>query len=255
MFKAKCALIVWAIKNVNCLNKSIINHSLNYKIEDVNIRIIITLLIISINYSCTRRSSQGQHIDHKLDRTHVNCSLGLSIKNGINRGSSYTDSTGTDFSIRNIPIKITNDSIIPVQIHINFSKEYNHPNRKIGEQFKLIPLSTSWGLDNVEISEKMLDEIPYLIQKPNFHSIIKPGEELIFSIASIYPRPAKSTGVLPRTLFEEFMIENFDGCIALQHNTPTLKHRVPLNLKVVFGEQCMIIPCGYISYLEDQKIE
>lgn len=211
---------------------------------------IFGLLTFFILCSCFQRTSKSRGLDENLDNSEVKLESQLIIDNGINRGISYTDPLGTDYSIRNIPIRIKNDSTIPVQIHINFSRTYNHPNLTVGEKFNLIPLPTEWGLEHTDITESMLDEIPKLIEKPYLKATIEPGNEIILSIGSIYPRPAKSTGVLPRTLFVQNDSTILSNCERYIEVETTISQQIPLRLKTIFGEQCMIIPCGYISYVE-----
>ena len=216
----------------------------------MKLKIIIRVLIVLFISSCVQRTLNKKSLSKNAATSQVKFSSGLTINNGINRGINYTDPHGTDYSIRNIPIKITNDSIIPIQIHLSFSSEYNHPNLAGGEKFKLIPLPREWGLDHTDITESMIDEIPKLIAKPVLNSIIEPGKDLILSIGSIYPRPAKTTGVLPRTLFAQNDSTVFNNCEWLMEDKTASSQQIPLMLKTTFGEQCMVIPCGHISYPE-----
>ncbi len=174
---------------------------------------------------------------------------GLVIENKINRGISYTDPQGTDYSIRYIPITIANDSTIPIHLQIAFSKEYNNPHPYSEEKFKLIPLPMEWAIDGSDISERMIDKLPSYIENPVLNETIEPGARIVFAIGSIYPRPAKSTGVLPRTLFVLGKSDIFTDCDWLMDIDRSNQH-IPMGLKIIFGEKCTIIPCGQISYPE-----
>jgi len=118
------------------------------------------------------------------------------------------------------------------------------------ETFKLFPLPKTWALDGVQVSESMLAEIPQYIENSSLAVTIKPGEELLLSIGSLYPRPAKTRGVLPRTLFVQKDALIFPECENVLTQDLSKDQKTSLNLKVVTGDQCMIIPCGWVSYIE-----
>ncbi|MBT8189325.1 MAG: hypothetical protein KJO29_02760 [Bacteroidia bacterium] len=174
---------------------------------------------------------------------------GLVIDNKINRGINYTDPLGTDFSIRYIPITITNDSTISIHLQMAFLKEYNYPHPNSHEKFRLIPLPKEWALDGVEISKSMINEITGYIENPALNDTIGPGKKIILAIGSIYPRPAKSTGVLPRKLFTVSDTDIFPECDWHLEKDSSSNQKNQMGLKVIFGEKCMIIPCGQISYV------
>jgi hypothetical protein len=212
---------------------------------------IVGVLIIMTLGSCAQRTSINESPNENASTKQVKFNSGLKIENGINRGTNYTDSLGTLYSIRNIPITIMNDTTFPIQVQISFSKEYNYPQAVSSEKFKLIPLPKEWAADHSEITERMLNIVPKYIEKPLINEIIEPGEEFILSIGSVYPRPAKIHGVLPRTLFVQNEITNFPECEWLVKKDRRLNKQIPLGLKIVIGEQCLIIPCGSISYLKN----
>ncbi len=175
---------------------------------------------------------------------------GLLIENRINRGIDYTDPKRMDYNIRYIPITITNDSTISIHVQIVFSKEYNYPHSGSDEKFKLIPLSSEWALDGVEISESMIDELPVYIENPVLSETIEPGEKIVLAIGSLYPRSTKTAGVLPRMLFAQSDTGIFPDCEWLMEKDQSLNQQIPMGLKIIFGERCMIIPCGQVSYPE-----
>lgn len=73
-------------------------------------RTIIGLLVVLMICSCSRRTSKGRLL---IDS-------GLKIDNGPSHGASYTGSLGTKYSLRYIPITITNDSTILINIQIDW---------------------------------------------------------------------------------------------------------------------------------------
>jgi hypothetical protein len=210
-------------------------------------RPITELIIIMIFCSCAQCGSRSESTNSQQD----NFKNGLKIENGINRGTNYTDSLGTPYSIRNIPIKIMNDTTFPIQVQISFSKKYNYPSTISNEMFKLIPLPKEWAANHSEITEHMINIVPKYIGDPLITVIIEPGEEFVLSIGSVYPRPAKVHGVLPRTLFVLNEITDFSECEWLMKKDRSTNNQIALGLKTVIGEKCLIIPCGSITYLKN----
>ena len=192
----------------------------------------------------------GMQTDNNSDQF-LEAKSGLLIENKINRGINYTDPQGIDYSIRYIPISITNDSTISIEVQITFSKEYNYPYPYNEERFKLIPLPREWAMDDTDISESMTNEIASYIENPVLNKTIKAGEQIVFAIGSLYPRPTNSTGVLPRRLFAQGETEIFENSDWSMEKNRSLNQQIPMVIKIIFGEKCTIIPCGHISYLEN----
>lgn len=201
--------------------------------------------------SCFQQTSKGGLGPKNESKHSFTSKSGLQIKNQINRGINYTDSLGIDYRIRYIPISITNDSTISIHLQLEFSKEYNHPNPESDEKFKLIPLPEEWALDGAIVTDSMLGNLPKYIQHPNINTTVRSGEEIIIAIASMYPRPAKTTGVLPRILFTQNEITNFTECGRLLRKDRLSNQQMPIALKVIIGEWCMVIPCGQYSYFKN----
>ena len=213
-------------------------------------RTILGIFSVLIVCSCHQQPSKSGVEIENYPKQHLVPKSGLLIDNGINRGISYTDSLESNYNFRYIPITITNDSTIRIHIQIAFSKEYNYPNPDSDEKFTLIPLPKEWALDGVGVTESMIDELPKYIAKPLLNEIIEPGEKIVLSIGSLYPRPPKTTGVLPRTLFALSDTTTFSECDWLVEEIGSSNQQLLLGLKIIFGERCMIIPCGQISYPE-----
>ena len=217
----------------------------------MNIKTTLIFLIILIFFSCSQRTSKNNSTKENVGNLQFEFKSGLKIENRTNRGTSYIDSLGKNNNIRNIPITISNDTAVSIKVQIIFSKEYNYPEPHNNEKFKLIPLSKEWALDGIGVTESMINELPSYIEKPQLNKVIEPGEKLVLSIGSVYPNPAKVTGVLPRTLFVQGDLKNFPDCDWLMEKNRSSNKRIPLGLKTIFGKKCLIIPCGTISYLDN----
>lgn len=173
---------------------------------------------------------------------------GLLIENKINRGVNYTHPDGTDYSIRYIPVNFANDTTIPVHIQIKFAKQYDYPKDQQDKHFRLVPLPKPWATDGNGVTQEMLDEVAGIMANPTFEQTLQPGEQLLIAIASVYPRPARSTGVLPRILFAPIDGTTEPECDWNAEAIPTSESQSPLQLKMMFGARCRVINCGTISY-------
>lgn len=211
-------------------------------------KIIFGLFIFVVVSSCFQQTSKnGTQTESEVDHS-LPLKSGLLIENKINRGINYTDPIGADYSIRYIPISITNDSSVSIHVQIAFSKQYNYPAPHSEEQFKLIPLPGEWARDGVGVSDSMISELPTLIDNPVLAATIAPGEKIVLAIGSIYPLPAKTSGVLPRVLFTQRDTTTFAECDWLLEKDRSSNQHIPLGLKVIFGDKCRIIPCGQVTY-------
>lgn len=189
---------------------------------------------------------------------------GLRIDNGVNRGVGYTDSLGTPYNLRYIPITITNESIIPIHLQIAFSNEYNYPTAYGGQKFNVFPFPKEMSPDEVtydsisyELGDNELHDFldsgfdtPYILNKT-----IKPSEKFVVAIGTLYPRPPKVCGVLPNKLFVQSDKGVFPKCDWLMKKDLSTNSPLALGLKLDFcgGDSkgsCTIIPCGQISYPE-----
>ena len=131
--------------------------------------------------------SLAQCVQEKSKSTEHTSKSGLLIDYGINRGTGYTDSLGTYYNIRYIPITITNDSTIPIHFQIAFSKEYDYPVAYGDREFKVIPLPKEWALDGVEITDRMINELPKYIDKPFSNKPLNPAKNLLPRLEHITP--------------------------------------------------------------------
>lgn len=210
---------------------------------------IVALIIVLTGCLGNQLSSDPENRKHHVSQN------GLLIVNGINRGISYTDSLGSNYSLRYIPCTITNDSTIAIHLHLAFSKKYNYrPRPDASEEFRLIHLPTEWALDGSVVTESMIEQLPKHITNPSLIRTLEPGEKMVIGIGTLYPNPTNFTGILPKTLFVHSDEGIFQKCDWLMKKEPFIligdKNELELGLRLNFGENCMIVPCGHISYSE-----
>src|SRR5437867_3823315 len=75
-------------------------------------------LFMLFAFSCSDKQ-QEKHPDKKHS--------GLYIENGPRQGLQYFDSLGIEYKYRYVTTTIINDSIVPIQLKISLSKDYNYP--------------------------------------------------------------------------------------------------------------------------------
>ncbi|MDB4727896.1 hypothetical protein OAF63_03820 [Saprospiraceae bacterium] len=186
---------------------------------------------------------------------------GLQIENSPNRGLNYTDPQGTKLSYRYIPITITNDSTIAINIQIALSKEYDYPDEYGEQKFKVFLLPKELTQDKVTydtISYELSDnELRNYFDKglsPLYilNETLEPGEKCDITMGTLYPRPT-NCGVLPIVLFSQDNRGLYNACDSLINQDISANPSLALGLKLDFypgssPEKCTIIPCGQISY-------
>ena len=194
---------------------------------------------------------------------------GLGINNGINRGVGYTDSQGNSYNLRYIPITITNDSTISMEIRITFLNEYDYPTAYGDEQFRVFTFPKEMSPDDVtfdtisyELSQNELREFLDKGLDTNyiFNVTLEPDENYVMAIGTLYPRAAKVCGVLPNALFVQSNRDLYQECGTLMNQDksayPKVRDSIGLGLKLGFcvnsiSPGCTLIPCGKISYPTD----
>lgn len=215
-------------------------------------RTIVGLMIAMSVFACNQQSSKTGLDTQNGTELYSQSQSGLTIDYGINRGTGYTDSSGTKFNIRYIPVTITNDSIIPIRIQIEFSKEYDYSGYHGYQKFKVIPLSEEWALDGLEITESMITNLSKYIDNPTWNKTLDPGEKCVFAVGTHYQ--AINYGPVPNGLFSQDKKRLYLDCDSPHNQNKSTHPQLALALKIDFyhwtlpPEGCRIIPCGKISY-------
>ena len=197
----------------------------------------MSIVLLGCNGNPTTRPSRQAPTDH-----------GLRIECGINRGADYTDPAGTTFNLRYIPVVLTNESTTPIHVQIEFARDYGYPHPAEDDRFRVLPMPEEWT-GSGDITRGMLDALGNTIDQPTLADTIAPGAELVLAIGTLYPRPPKNTGVLPRTLFVHDTRGALPECEWRMDKEPTAGSptELGLGLELRFGGRCTVIPCGWIS--------
>lgn len=174
---------------------------------------------------------------------------GLLIANGVIRGSSYTDSIGETFTFRHIPITITNDTTIPINVRIEYSKEYLYPENQGPERFRVFPLPHEWARGQTPDSTltRMHSKLSTHIEQLLITATIEPGESMGLAIGIVYPSPDELWWVVPDALFALSENGSSHSCDWLIEDQSSVREN-RLALKIRMGKGCRILPCGQFSY-------
>lgn len=182
---------------------------------------------------------------------------GTYISNSARRGHIYTDSTGTEYFYSYINVRIANDSLIPMNIKIAFSKDYYQPTPTNGQKFKVFLLPefmTPEKQTDFKVLNKFLDD--GLESSITIDRVVKPKETCSLNIGFL--TELKSTlNPSPFVLFTKGHKQHFESISdSVINQVSSAKNQLTLMLGLDFfplGQDLIkhyaIIPCGQISYL------
>jgi hypothetical protein len=141
--------------------------------------VLVVLLVLVLN-SC---SNKNPHLYEKY--------YGIYIDHSLRQGSGYKDSTGIKYWYFYVKTIITNDSLVPAHVRLNFPKEFYQTNFSDSEKYKVFLLSDSMAIENESKDyylvsgelKKYFDsgmEIPFVLD-----TVLKPKEECTVYIGFI----------------------------------------------------------------------
>ncbi len=157
---------------------------------------------------------------------------GVLIETGGNQGIAHIDTLGDEYNYRYNTFVITNDTTLPIQIHIAVSNEYDFPASCEGAStYKLFLLPKELTPDTITLYNNIFEGLhPFLdtcLNNPSsINKILEPGEQHVITIGTLTPDPP-TCGVFPTMLFARengFLYGTTWGSI--------------------------LIPCGHISYFK-----
>lgn len=161
-------------------------------------------------------------------------------------GRVFKDSAGTRYFYCYVTATIINDSALPMNLQIAFSKEYYQPTPINGQKFKVF-LQDSLSLSNTDI-KKALSAPP-----AKFSKVIHPEEECDLYIGFL-AEYSPEMNPIPFALFSKGHKLHFRS---IPDNTvnevPATKDQLTLLLGLGFSHtgpdrSYSIIPCGQISF-------
>ncbi|MDH3245227.1 MAG: hypothetical protein OEM26_11470 [Saprospiraceae bacterium] len=209
------------------------------------LRSILGLSVVLIFCSCQNSKIINQKAGPKS---------GLRIESTPTRGLAFTDVQGMKYGLVYITTAMTNDTVIPIQIRIAFSKEYDYPITYGDEQFKVLLLPKVFALDGVEISDSLLQELFEDQGKPSLNETLDPNEECVMTIGILRPSRPQLCSATPYAILELSDKGRTPSCEWTINGDRAPDPELALGLKVGFCtvgheyESCTVIPCGEISY-------
>jgi hypothetical protein len=207
------------------------------------LRTILSLIIAFIVCSCFGQPSKS----------------GLLIEYGPNLGAIDKYSAGNYIFIT---ATITNDSTIPIHLHVAISEEFNFPDSCSDNRYKVFLLPKGLTPDTAILYNHITDGVsnfldrcldnPYVLDKT-----LEPGEYSVITIGTLLARPVKCSVVaLPRAVFAQSDGHSFQACDSRMNQDRSTNPHLALGIKFVFyrgksqPETCILHPCGQISYPE-----
>ena len=230
-------------------------------------RTILGLLVVLMVCSCAQQTSKGEMPTENDANLKLKPKSGLKIEYGSNLGAIDKYSAG-DYIF--ITATITNDSIIPIHLHVAISEEFDFPDSCSDNQYKVFLLPKELTPDTATLYNNITDGVsnfldkcldnPYVLNKT-----LEPGEFSVITIGTLLPRDTKcSVAALPRAIFAQSDGHSFQACDSRMNQgkspipiTPIATEGTQqLGIKFVFyrgksqPETCILHPCGQISYPE-----
>lgn len=215
----------------------------------MKIKASIGLLIMLCVYTCKQQKLKDKAQIANFSIQNPVMKSGLLFERGLNRGSGYTNSQGTEYSLRYVPITITNDSTIPIHIELAFSKEYDYPTVYGDKKFKIIPMPEEWAQNGTSDSkfDSLFTDLPNYVDNPLLQRTIEPGEKIAVAIGTLVPKP-RNISINLNVPFANIKSGSYESCDWLMNEDQSSNMKIALGLKLDINEICIIIPCGQISY-------
>lgn len=201
---------------------------------------LVGFLILLLLQGCTGSSSNSGMQNDSAEKL----SSGFSIQNGSRRGSTYVDSNGTTFVYYYITTTITNDSTLPMNLTINFSKKKNLTNDTLKSPVFMLPRKTlrqenPLPVETPQIDLGMSKELKWFLgnvaQIPvSLDTVLNPNGVCVLTFGILnnvtYAEPyGIGLKVSPEVSTTPTLVLSFD--------------RIP--------DEHYLIPCGEISFTQD----
>ena len=151
----------------------------------IRLKIILVFLIFYSLISCTNNQ------DSKKFHPQFEKYYGIYIDHSMRTGSGFKNSRGENCFFTNVRAVITNDSIIPLNIKINFPTDSLEVIPQKEQKFNVLLLpetmtNSKQRGENYQISNELKDLIDSLLIHPfTIDKVLKPGEKCIVNIGLI----------------------------------------------------------------------
>ena len=186
---------------------------------------------------------------------------GLAIEYGPNLGIRHIDSLGNKYFYVHSTATITNDSTIPIHLHLALSTEYEFPAFCGDGKYKVFLVPEELTPDTATLYNNILNGAhPFLntpLDKPFVSDkTLSPGEYEVLTIGVLAPLPSNCAAV-PRAIFAPENKELYQACDPLLNKNISSRNSLEIGAKLEYyykrkfiapEDGCAIIPFGRISY-------
>lgn len=230
------------------------------------IRTVLGLFMVVMVCSCGQQPSQDEMPGENDANQVLQQKSGLNIEYGPNLGALDKYEAGDYIFITST---ITNDSIIPIHLHLAISAEFDYPDSCSDNRYKVFLLPKELTPDTASLQNSITDGLsdfldecldnPYVLDKT-----LKPGEYAVITIGTLLPRPTRCSVVaLPRAVYVQGDDDSFQACDSRMparqaggHQDQSTNPLLTLGVKIDYyrgkshPETCVVHPCGQVSYPE-----
>ena len=207
----------------------------------------LIILLFTFTLSCC--SSDNETKTHKTKKH-----LGIYLDRGVRTGFTYLDQKGNTYNYRTVTTTITNDSIIPINLKIAFSKKYYYTDTLNGKTFRIfiLPEAITGEKQYNENSKLLKSFLDTQLDNPiTVYEIINPKQEFEISIGVLCDKfDPGQVALISKVLKPHFSAH--DSLI-----NQAISNSDPLSLwfcfdwfqsKQILNNCYSVIPCGQISY-------
>lgn len=210
-------------------------------------RNLIILFVTFTLYSCVNNTPK-EHLHKKFS--------GIYIDHGRREGLFYMDKKGLKYNYRNITTTITNDTIIPIQIKIALSKEYNYPAPFNNQKFKVFLLPETMTAEKQYKNNLLNNYLDAEVENAyNINKTIYPKKEYSITIGVLtnidYVDPGQLS-LMTKKLKPRFFVHDSLINIAISNSNPfDLFLGLDFTKEYTNPKNCYsVIPCGQISFVK-----
>ena len=218
----------------------------------------IILFLLTIICSCSDNEPNKQLSKKTID-FYSEKYFGISIENEPRQGSPFIDSSGTEYFYICKKITVSNDTTVPIDLKISFSKEYDHIRAKKGLKSKVFLLPEELTSDEQQYNVTMSKELKFdlgitkelksflnmSIETVSLNKTLKPKEKCVMRFGILTDVKYITDLKCPRP--------NYFG-LKLKTNNYTSDSLIPNGDKqltlplVLYLDNPFAIPCGQISF-------